>query len=157
MNIPTQRMLRIVSIIVFVCTFLPTYAQKKLKIKHSKEKGSNMIFNENIVELTKKNTFYRKEVVTGTHSQLVLMCIPVDQEIGMEAHKVDQIFVFVQGEGKAIINNVASDVFPNHLVFVPAGLQHNFKNTGSEELKLFTIYAPAQHKPGTIEKEKSAY
>lgn len=114
-----------------------------------------MPFNENIFELAKQNTFYRKELVTGPHSQVVLMSIPVGQDIGQEVHKVDQTLIFVQGQGQAIINNAVSEVFPNHLVFVPAGMQHNFKNTGKSELKLFTIYAPAQHKPGTIEKNKS--
>lgn len=118
-------------------------------------KGSNMAFNENIFELAKKNTFYRKEIVTGKHSQIVLMSIPIGQDIGQEVHTVDQTLIFVQGHGQAIVNNTVSEVFPNHLVFVPAGTQHNFKNIGTNELKLFTIYAPAQHKPGTLEKIKS--
>lgn len=113
-----------------------------------------MIFNENIVALAKQNNFFRKEVVTGKHSQVVLMSIPVGGEIGMERHKVDQTLIFVQGDGQAIIDGQVSDVHPNSLVFVPAGAEHNFKNTGSEELKLFTVYAPSQHKPGTIEKTK---
>lgn len=113
-----------------------------------------MVFNKNIFELAQQNSFFRKELVTGHHSQVVIMSIPVGGEIGMERHKVDQTLVFVQGRGQAIINGVASDVFAQHLVFVPAGAEHNFKNTGSEELKLFTIYAPAQHKPGTIEETK---
>jgi len=112
-------------------------------------------FNENIIELTKQNTFYRKELVTGAHSQLVLMSLAVGEDIGEEVHTVDQTFVFVQGYGQVIINNSVSDVFPNHLVFVPAGAHHNVKNIGLEELKLFTIYAPAQHEPGTLEKTKS--
>lgn len=114
-------------------------------------------FNENIFELTKKNTFFRKEVVTGPHSQVVLMSVSVGEDIGEEVHKVDQTLIFVQGQGQAIINGVVSAVLPNHLVFVPAGAKHNFKNTGTTDLKLFTIYAPAEHKPGTIEKIKSKY
>lgn len=118
-------------------------------------KGTKMEFNENIMELAKKNEFFRKVLVTGQHSQVVLMSIPVGQEIGQEVHKVDQTLVFVQGNGQAIINGNVSNVSTNHLVFVPAGAQHNFKNTGSQDLKLFTIYAPAQHKPGTITEYKS--
>jgi len=63
----------------------------------------------------------------------------------------------VQGHGKAIINGESFDVYANHLVFVPAGADHNFINVGSEDLKLFTVYAPAQHKPGTVQKERTAY
>jgi mannose-6-phosphate isomerase-like protein (cupin superfamily) len=111
-------------------------------------------FNENIFDIAIENAFYRKEIVTGQHSQVVIMCIPVGQEIGAEAHAVDQILIFVQGRGQAIINDVVSDVQPNHLVFVPAGTKHNFKNTGSDNLKLFTIYAPAEDPVGTLEERK---
>lgn len=113
-----------------------------------------MIFNQNIVELAKQNNFFRKEVVTGPHSQVVLMSIKPGQDIGQEVHKVDQTLVFVQGTGKAVINGQTSAIAANHLVFVPAGTQHNFINTGNQDLKLYTIYAPAQHKPGTVEKTK---
>lgn len=111
-------------------------------------------FNQNIFDLVIENTFYRKEIVTGSHSQVVIMSIPVGEEIGSEAHTVDQILVFVQGRGQAIINDISSDVYPNHLVFVPAGTKHNFKNIGSEDLKLFTIYAPAEDAVGTLEEKK---
>lgn len=114
-----------------------------------------MAFNKNIFELSQQNNFFRKELVTGEHSQIVLMSIPVGGDIGMERHKVDQILVFTQGHGQAIIDGEISDVYAHSLAFVPAGAEHNFKNVGTEELKLFTVYAPAQHKPGTVEKTKS--
>ena len=115
-----------------------------------------MQFNENIFELAQQNTFFRKVLVTGEHSQVVLMSIPVGGEIGMERHEVDQTLVFVDGHGQAIINGEVSDVYAQHLAFVPAGAEHNFKNTANKELKLFTVYAPAQHKPGTVAKTKPA-
>ena len=113
--------------------------------------------NENIFELTLKNDFFRKVIATGPHSQIVLMSIPVGAEIGEEVHKVDQTLIFVQGDGQAIINNNTSDVHAQSLVFVPAGTKHNFKNIGSQDLKLFTLYAPAQHPAGTVEKTKTKY
>lgn len=116
-----------------------------------------MTFNKNIFELALHNTNFRQVLVTGVHSQVVVMSIAVGGEIGMEVHKVDQTLVFVAGHGQAIINGQVSDVYAQHLVFVPAGIQHNFKNIGDDELKLFTIYAPAQHKPGAVEKTKSDY
>ncbi|HEX4069048.1 MAG TPA: cupin domain-containing protein [Candidatus Babeliales bacterium] len=112
-------------------------------------------FNQNIFDIAIENAFYRKEIVTGPHSQVVIMCIPVGQEIGAEAHTVDQILIFVQGRGQAIINDVVSEVKEHHLVFVPAGTKHNFKNTGSDYLKLFTIYAPSEDAVGTLEEKKS--
>lgn len=115
-----------------------------------------MTFNENIIDLTLQNDFFRKELITGKHSQVVIMSIPVGGDIGTERHTVDQTLIFVQGHGQAIINGVTSEVAPNTLVFVSAGAEHNFKNTGTEPLKLFTIYAPPQHKPGTIHTTKPA-
>jgi mannose-6-phosphate isomerase-like protein (cupin superfamily) len=147
----------IIMLITISAFSLKNVEAKKSCCKKTMHKKTQKTFNENIFELAKNNTFFRKEIITGPHSQLVLMSIPTGQDIGKEVHKVDQTFVFVQGHGHAIINNMVCDVLPNHLVFVPAGTPHNFKNIGLEELKLFTIYAPAQHKPGTIEKEKSKY
>jgi len=53
-----------------------------------------VVFNKNIVDLAHKNNFFRQELVTGTHSQVVLMSIKPGEEIGAEAHKVDQILIF---------------------------------------------------------------
>lgn len=116
-----------------------------------------MIFNKNIIELAKQNDNFRKEVITGKNSQVVLMSLLPGEEIGEEVHKVDQTLIFVQGEGKAIINGQESPVFANSLAFVPAGTKHNFINTGKSVMKLFTIYAPAQHKAGTVQKLKTDY
>lgn len=116
-----------------------------------------MPFNKNIVELVKKNSNFRQEVVTGKHSQVVIMSIAVGEDIGLEVHKVDQIIIVVEGQGKAILNGESSDIAANHLIFVPAGTQHNFANIGNSALKLYTVYAPAQHKPGTVQKTKADY
>lgn len=115
-----------------------------------------MAFHKDIVKLAQQNDFFRKELVTGKHSQVVLMSVPVGGEIGMEAHRVDQILVFVSGQGQAIVDGETSAVHEGYLVFVPAGVQHNFKNTGSDELKLFTIYAPSEHAVGTLEKDPTS-
>ena len=102
-----------------------------------------------------KNTFFRKEIFTGNHSQIVLMSIASGQEIGKEIHHVDQILFFVNGQGIAIINDIQSDVFPYHMVFVPSGVEHNFKNTGEIDMKICTIYSPAEDKPGMEEEKKT--
>ncbi len=118
-------------------------------------KSPKYFFNEEIVELTLQNTFFRKEVFTGNHSQIVLMSVAPGQEIGKEIHHVDQILFFVDGQGVAILNDVQSDVLPYHMVFVPSGVEHNFKNTGERDMKICTIYSPAEHKPGTEEEKKT--
>jgi mannose-6-phosphate isomerase-like protein (cupin superfamily) len=112
--------------------------------------------NDDIVARAMQNEAFRREVVTGEHSQVVVMTIPPGGEIGEEVHDhVDQVLVFVQGDGEAIIAGETSPVRVNSLAFVPAGTRHNFRNTGSIPLRLFTVYAPPEHPAGTVHQTKS--
>lgn len=113
-----------------------------------------MYFHQDIMELAKKNNNFRQEIVTAKYSQVVLMSVPPGDDIGLEKHSVDQILIFVEGEGEGFLNGERFPVKPYHLVVVPAATNHNFTNTGAHPLKLITIYAPAEHKPGTIRRTK---
>jgi mannose-6-phosphate isomerase-like protein (cupin superfamily) len=116
----------------------------------------NSAMNDDIVARATQNEAFRREVVTGEHSQVVVMTIPRGGEIGEEVHDhVDQVLVFVQGDGEAIIADETSHVRANSLAFVPAGTRHNFRNTGSIPLRLFTVYAPPEHPAGTVHHTKS--
>jgi mannose-6-phosphate isomerase-like protein (cupin superfamily) len=112
-------------------------------------------FNEDIISKAKENDFFRQELKTGQYSQVVVMSLIPGEDIGEEVHDVDQILVFVEGEGKAVLNDEESPVFAGHLVFVPAGAKHNFINTGPSAMKLYTVYAPPEHAPGTVHKTKA--
>lgn len=113
------------------------------------------LLHKDILELAKENNWFRREVVTGTHSQVMLMCIEPGEEIGEETHSVDQTLIFVTGTGEAIIDGVSESFDDGDLFFVPAGTRHNFKNTGVEPLKLFTVYAPSEHVAGTNHQTKA--
>jgi mannose-6-phosphate isomerase-like protein (cupin superfamily) len=113
------------------------------------------MFAEDIKKLTKENSYFRNVLHTGVYSQIVAMSIGVGEDIGEEAHpRIDQILFIVDGEGEAILNGETRIVEEHDVVFVPAGTTHNFKNTGNEALKLFTVYAPPEHSDGTIHKTK---
>ena len=115
-----------------------------------------MPFNKDIVKAAKANTYFREVLATGPHSQVVVMSIPPGGDIGSEVHHgVDQVLVFVQGEGEAILNGEKSAVGVDRLVLVPSGTRHNFVNTGKTDLRLYTVYAPPEHAPGTIHKTKA--
>lgn len=114
-----------------------------------------MAFHTEILAQALRNDAFRREVVTGQQSQVVLMSIPAGQDIGEEVHDVDQTLIFVAGEGEAILGGEHSRVTPNMLFFVPAGTRHNFINDGTGALKLFTIYAPPEHAPGTVHQTKA--
>jgi mannose-6-phosphate isomerase-like protein (cupin superfamily) len=112
--------------------------------------------NADIAARARENDAFRREVVTGEHSQVVLMTIPPGGEIGEEVHvDNDQTLVFVSGEGEAMLAGETSGVGVGSLAFVPAGTRHNFRNTGDEPLRLYTIYAPPHHAPGTVHQTKA--
>ena len=114
-------------------------------------------FNANIEQATLENENFRKVLYTGHHSQVVLMCLQPNEEIGMEVHPDnDQFFRFEQGQGKCIIDGNEYDVTDGSAIVVPSGAQHNVINTsGTEELKLYTIYSPAHHKDGIVRATKA--
>jgi mannose-6-phosphate isomerase-like protein (cupin superfamily) len=115
-----------------------------------------MAANHDIVGSAMENTSFRRVVETGKHSQVVLMSIPPGGEIGEETHDhVDQVLIFVAGGGEAVLEGERSPVGPGRLVFVPAGTKHNFVNSGTADLKLYTVYAPPEHAPGTVHETKA--
>ncbi len=108
-------------------------------------------YSENIEELTKENTSFRKVLYTGEQSQLVLMSLLPGEDIGSEVHSDnDQFFRFESGNGKVIINETEYEVSDGSAVIVPKGATHNVINTGTDTLKMYTLYSPAHHKDGII-------
>ncbi|WP_376690122.1 cupin domain-containing protein [Wenzhouxiangella sp. EGI_FJ10409] len=103
-----------------------------------------------IVQMARDNDEFRKVIWTGENSQLVLMAIAEGDEIGGEVHEGhDQLLWFVDGEGLAKIGEREEKVVAGDVSIVPSGTWHNFKNTGSGMLKLYTTYSPPEHEPGT--------
>lgn len=113
-------------------------------------------YHDNIEELTIKNTNFRQVLFTGNNSQLVLMALKPNEDIGMEVHSEnDQFFRFESGVGKVIIDGEETFVKDGVAVVVPSGAKHNIINTSETEyLKLYTVYSPAHHPDGTIHKTK---
>lgn len=113
------------------------------------------MYAKDIKKLTKENTNFRNVLHTGEKSQIVAMSIPVGGDIGEEVHpNTDQILFFVAGKGEAILAGERRAIIEHDVVFVPAGTVHNFVNTGDEDLKLFTVYAPPEHPDEIVEKTK---
>ena len=114
-------------------------------------------FVNNIEKLTLENNFFRQVLFTGKYSQLVVMSLLPNEEIGLETHAaVDQFFRVEEGKGKVILNGEESLVTDGSAIVVPAGTEHNFINTSQDKpLKLYTIYSPPNHKDGTVHKVKA--
>ena len=110
----------------------------------------------NIEEITEQNSNFRKVVFTGNHLQLVAMSLKPCEDIGEEIHpKVDQFFRVEEGEGKVIMDGQEQAFSEGFAIVVPSGTLHNIINTSlTEELKLYTIYTPANHIDGTVHASK---
>jgi|SRR5690606_34941414 len=114
-------------------------------------------YHANIEKDSIDNTNFRKVVYTGKHSQLVLMSLKPNEDIGLEIHpENDQFFRVEQGTGRCVIDGNEYDIADGSAIVVPAGAEHNIINTSSEEeLKLYTIYSPAHHKDGIVRETKA--
>ena len=107
-------------------------------------------FLRNIEGLALENEEFRRVLYTARHCQLVVMALKPGEEIGAEVHKLDQFFRVEAGNGDAVLDGVRTAIVPGFAVVVPAGTNHNIINTGSVPLKLYTIYAPPNHRDGVI-------
>ena len=119
-------------------------------------------FKISIEKATQENSNFRKVLYTSKHSQLVLMSLLPNEDIGEEIHaENDQFFRFESGKGKVVIDGHSYDVSDGDAVVVPAGAKHNIINTSnSEDLKMYTIYSPAHHKDAILrvtKKEATEY
>ena len=109
-----------------------------------------------VVALARESDDFRRVVITGKEMQVVVMTIPPGEEIGAETHEGhDQILLFVDGEGEAVLDGVSSTVSAGDLSFVHAGVHHNFINTGDQPLRIITAYAPPEHPVGTVHEDKA--
>jgi mannose-6-phosphate isomerase-like protein (cupin superfamily) len=107
-----------------------------------------------IATVAEKSPDFRRVLWTGEHTQLVIMTIPPDGEIGEEVHDVDQILTFVSGIGEAKVGGSTRKVAQGDLVVVPAGTKHNFLNAGPNPLVLYTVYGPPEHADGAVHATK---
>lgn len=110
----------------------------------------------NIEELSLENENFREVLYTDPRLQLVVMSLLPNEDIGSEVHELDQFIRVEEGEGKAVLDGEEFAIADGSAVIVPKGTMHNIINTSATEMmKLYTVYAPANHAPGTIHKTKA--
>lgn len=120
----------------------------------------NQPFITNIEAATKENGNYRTALWTGTNLQLTLMSLASGEDIGLEVHADHDQFLRIEA-GKAVVhmgpdeaNLEETTAEEDDAIFVPAGTWHNVTNDGDGPLKLYSIYAPAEHPHGTLQATK---
>lgn len=115
----------------------------------------------NIEELTLQNENFRTAAWTGANLQMTLMTIQPGEDIGLEVHEDhDQFLRIEQGTARVEMGPTETelqtwDAEDDFAIFVPAGVWHNLTNTGTDTLKLYSIYSPPEHAHGTIHETKA--
>ena len=111
---------------------------------------------DDIEKLTEENDDFRRVLYTGKEMQLVLMALKPGEEIGSEVQpRRDQFFRVEAGRGEVVIDGNTTPVRADMAIIVPAGARHNVRNTGEAPLKLYTLYAPPEHREGTVHATKA--
>ncbi len=103
-----------------------------------------------IEALAVKNEDFRQVLYTAKSCQLVVMALKPGEEIGAEVHELDQFFRVEEGTGEAVLDGVRTAIQAGFAVLVPAGTKHNIVNTSEAPLKLYTLYAPPNHRDGVV-------
>jgi mannose-6-phosphate isomerase-like protein (cupin superfamily) len=119
-------------------------------VTKNKESAVKKGFVQDIESITEKNNDFRRVLYTAKNCQLVVMSLKPGEEIGAEVHKSDQFFRVEEGSGEAVLNGVRTAIKSGFAVIVPGGSKHNIINTGSVPLKLYTLYAPPNHRDGVV-------
>lgn len=110
----------------------------------------------NIEKASLENEYFRQVLYTDKNTQLVVMSLKPGEEIGAEVHKLDQFIRCEAGEGKAILDGIEHKISDGFAVIVPMGTLHNIINTSADKpMKLYTLYAPPNHRDGVIHKTKA--
>jgi len=114
------------------------------------------MFQVTIADEAQRNDAFRRVLNTSGHTQVVLMTLQRGEDIGAEVHEHnDQVLTFVEGTARAEVGGESRDVGAGDMVVVPAGVEHNFTNTGAGVLRLYTIYGPPDHADGTVHQTKA--
>ena len=134
-------------------TMADKMAERGQAMKEQKMNEDGVItkgYVQDIESLAIKNDDFRRVLYTAKNCQLVLMALKPKEEIGAEVHQADQFFRVEEGSGEVIIAGVRTAIRAGIAVVVPGGTEHNIINTGSVSLKLYTLYAPPNHRDGVV-------
>lgn len=113
-------------------------------------------FHTDVLRAARSNDAYRRVIFTGAKTQLVLMNIAPGEDIGFESHpNVEQLIFVASGQGKAVLDRAESPVAAGDVIVVTPGTRHDVVNTGSEPLRIYTVYSPPNHIDGRVQQTKA--
>jgi mannose-6-phosphate isomerase-like protein (cupin superfamily) len=105
-------------------------------------------FVGNIEKLTLQNDEFGPVIIyrdpTG-RLEIGLMTVNPGKSIPIEVHRNATQFLRIEsGSGQVEIGGVVSQISDGFAAVVPSGFKHEIRNTGSDKLKLYTIYSKDQ-------------
>ncbi len=126
--------------------------------QHKNQQYGRDYYVNDIEKITLENQDYRRVLFTTNELQLVVMRLKPNMEIGSEIHDQKTQFIRIEsGFGKAVLNDREISIQNNSVIIIPAGMKHNIVNmSASEDMKLYTVYAPPDHDPNCVQPEKTA-
>ncbi len=107
-------------------------------------------YTTNIEKVSLDNDNFRKVLYTDKNSQLVIMSLLPNEDIGEEVHDVGQFLRIEKGNGKAVLNGIEHEISDGSVVVVPVGVKHNIINSSNGSMKLYSLYMPPHHKDGVV-------
>ena len=117
---------------------------------------------DDIEKVTVENSTFRTVLFTGEHTQLTVMRLAPGEDIGREVHpNLDQFLRIERGQARVELGATEENVDETHdiaddwAVIVPAGVWHNVVNTGTGDVKLYSLYSPPEHPDGTVHRTKA--
>jgi len=114
------------------------------------------VYSVDIAAAALESDAFRRVLHTTGHLQLVVMTLAPGEDIGADVHEHnDQLLTFVEGLVLAELGDARQEVGPGEIVVVPAGTEHNFTNVGLVPARLYTVYGPPDHAPGTVHETKA--
>lgn len=115
-----------------------------------------------IEDATISNSTFRTVLFTGENLQLTVMRLAPGEEIGLEMHPhLDQFIRVEAGRARVTFGPSKEEVSETHdvsddwAVIIPGGTWHNVINTGDQDLKLYSLYAPPEHPDATVHQTRA--
>jgi mannose-6-phosphate isomerase-like protein (cupin superfamily) len=117
---------------------------------------------DDIERATLGNNTFRKVLFTGEHLQLTVMRLAPGEDVGLEVHPEHDQFIRVEaGAARLDLGPSRNEVTesrelgPDWACIIPAGVWHNVVNVGEDDVRLYSLYAPPEHPPGTVHAVKA--
>ncbi|NLL77375.1 MAG: cupin domain-containing protein [Clostridiales bacterium] len=114
-------------------------------------------FVTNLRQDTINNNYFITTRWTCRNMQLILMSVPINSDVGANVHQASDQFLYIEQGSALVVMGTCMDclsyqarVTDNYAIIVPAGIWHNIINTGTIDLKMFSIYAPSMYSHGSI-------